>query len=157
MENESGEANCTAMADSAPATPVYSAETPKVSDLYSAVFTPIALRGDGLVADGHQRPAHAAAQQVPAAHEEQHRPGQREEVQPLVLRQRQAGGRIGLDDHHAHGAAGPVLQRLVLEDLRHRHAEREGREREVEPLQPQRGQPEQEAGGEAHQRPRPGS
>jgi len=38
---------------------------------------------------------------------------------------------------------------MVLQQLRHRHAEREGGEGEVKPLQAQRRQPEQEAGDEA--------
>ena len=41
----------------------------------------------------------------------------------------------------------PVQSRaLVLQDLRHRHAEREGGEREIEAFEPQRRQAEQEAG-----------
>ena len=40
-------------------------------------------------------------------------------------------------------------KRLVFEQLRHRDGEREGRQREIEPFEPQRRQAEQEADGEA--------
>ena len=43
----SGATNWTAIAPSAPATPVYMALTPKASDLYIAVFTPIASAATG--------------------------------------------------------------------------------------------------------------
>ena len=65
----SGATNCTAIAPSAPAMPVYIAETPKVSDLYIALFTPIASAAIVVVADRHQRAADAAAQQVPGEQE----------------------------------------------------------------------------------------
>ena len=44
----SGATYSMAMALSAPATPVYSPLTPKVTDLYSAVLMPIALAASGL-------------------------------------------------------------------------------------------------------------
>ena len=47
MPNESGATNCTTMAPSAPAMPVYMADTPKVIDLTIAVFTPMACAATG--------------------------------------------------------------------------------------------------------------
>ena len=47
MSKLSGATNWTAIAPSAPAMPVYIAQTPKVSDLYSAVLTPIACAAIG--------------------------------------------------------------------------------------------------------------
>ena len=107
------------------------------------------LRGNGLIPDRDHRPADPAAQQVPAENEEDNDPEQREEVEPLILVQSAPCGRVGLDDDDAHRAAGPLGERLVLEDLRHRHAERERRQREVEAFEAQRRQAEQEAGDEA--------
>ena len=80
---------------------------------------------------------------------------EREQVEPLVRAQLQAERRVRLDDDDALHAAGPVLDVLVLQQLRHRHAEREGGEREVVAFEPQRRQAEQEADDEAHQRRRP--
>ena len=77
--------------------------------------------------------------------------GEREQVEPLVRADRQAERRRGLDDDDALDAAGPMLDALVFEDLRGRDRQRKGREREIEPLQPQRRQAEQEAGAQADQ------
>ena len=71
---------------------------------------------------------------------------EREEIEPLVGIERQAERRIRLDDDDALHAAGPVLERRRLQDLRRRDGEREGREREIDALEPQRRQAEQEAG-----------
>src|SRR4051794_33541610 len=46
--NVSGATNAIESADSAPATPVYAALTPNVSDLYSGVLIPIACAAVGL-------------------------------------------------------------------------------------------------------------
>ena len=82
---------------------------------------------------------------------------EREEIEPLVLVQRQPEGRVGLQDDDALHAAGPVLERRELQDLRRRDREREGREREIDRLEPQRRQAEQEAGDEARPAPAAGS
>ena len=74
MVKRSGATNWTAIAPSAPAMPVYSAETPKVSDLMQRGVDAHRLGRDRLVADRDHRAADAAAQQVPAEHEQQHRP-----------------------------------------------------------------------------------
>ena len=50
-----------------------------------------------------------------------------------------------------------MLDALVFEDLRDRDRQREGREREIVALEPQRRQAEQEADDEADQRRPPGS
>src|SRR6266850_2381915 len=109
-----------------------------------------AVGGDELVADRDQGAPDAAAQQVPAEQKHQQRHPQSEEVQPPVRLQRNSERGFGFRDDDALHAAGPLLEVMVLQQLRHRHAEREGREGEVKPLQAQRRQPEQEAGDEAH-------
>ncbi len=106
--------------------------------------------GDRMVADRDQRPADAPAQQVPAEDEHDDGDREREQVEPLVGAELQAERCVGLDDDDALHAAGPVLDGLVLQQLRHRHAEREGGQREVVAFEPQRRQPEQEADDEAH-------
>ena len=65
----SGATNWTAIAPSAPATPVYIADTPKVERLEQRVVDAHRLGGDVVVADRDQRAADAAAQQVPGEHE----------------------------------------------------------------------------------------
>jgi len=99
-----------------------------------------------LVADGDQRPADAAAQQVPRQREHQDR---HREVKKYSQR---SGLRVIPALDRTAGASGfamtmpctpPVhFSRLVVfEQLRHRHAEGEGGEREVQALEPQRGSP----------------
>jgi hypothetical protein len=72
-------------------------------------------------------------------------------------RQWQPRGRIGLDNDHAHGAARPMLNALVLEDLGHGHPQRKRSKRQIQPLQSQRRQAKQEARHQAdHARHRDG-
>src|SRR5882762_4974762 len=108
------------------------------------------LGGYVLVADRDQGAPDAAAQQVPAEQKHEQRHSQSEEVQPPVRVQRNSERGFGFRDDDALHAAGPVLEVMVLQQLRHRHAEREGGEREIKPLQAQRRQPEQEPGDEAN-------
>ena len=108
-----------------------------------------------LVADRDERAPDAPAQQVPSEHEHQRRHRKGEEVEPLVGIHPQTGlaqerGRLGLGDYDALHAAGPFLEVVVLEELRHGNAEREGGEREVKALQAQRRQPKEESGHQAH-------
>ena len=80
-------------------------------------------------------------------HDQQYR--QREVIEPLVGVERQAGRRIGLHDDDALHAAGQRFERLEFQDLRHRDRQREGRQRQIEALQPQRRQAEQKADDKA--------
>src|SRR5437588_1385140 len=107
------------------------------------------LGRDVLIADRDQGAPDAAAQQVPAEHKHDERHPQSEEVQPPVRLQRNSERGFGFGDDDALHAAGPLLELMVLQQLRHRHAEREGGEGEVKPLQAQRRQPEEEPGDEA--------
>src|SRR2546428_2479391 len=107
------------------------------------------LGGDVLVADRNQVAADAATQQVPAEHKHEQRHRQGEEVQPPVRLQRNSERGFGFREDDALHAAGPLLEVMVLQQLRHRYAEREGGEREIKPLQAQRRQPEQKPGNEA--------
>src|SRR6185295_3706709 len=80
---------------------------------------------------------------------------EREEIEPLVLAQRQAelgkeGGRVGLEDVDALDPAGPFLEVVVLEQLRQRDAERKGGEGEIQSFEPQRRQPKKETDQQAH-------
>src|SRR5947207_1027226 len=73
--------------------------------------------------------------------------GEHEEIKPLVGAEAKPRGgekfrRLGLGDDDALHAAGPLLKVVELEKLRHRDAEGEGREREVQALEPERRQPE---------------
>ncbi len=90
-----------------PATPVYSALTPNVSDLYERGVDAHRAGRDRVVADRLDRAPGAPAQQVPGAHEKHQHHGEREVVQPTVLRDGQAERRVGLGDRHALHAAGP--------------------------------------------------
>src|SRR3989475_6090984 len=117
--------------------------------LVERVVDPHRLGRDVLVADRNQGAPDAATQQVPAEQKHEQRHPQSEEVQPPVRLQRNSERGFGFRDDDALHAAGPLLEVMVLQQLRHRHAEREGGEREIKPLQAQRRQPEQEPGDEA--------
>ena len=52
-------------------------------------------------------------------------------------------------DNEALDAAGPALKPVIFQNLRHRDGKREGRQRQIQVLQPQRRQPEQEANDKA--------
>ena len=119
----SGATNCTAIAPSAPAMPVYRALTPKVSDLYSAVLMPIAAAAIGWSRIATSaRPTRPRSRFQPSTNSTTG-DRQREEVEPLVRRlSGRPNGRVGLDEDDALHAAGPVLEVLVLQQLRHRHA-----------------------------------
>ena len=94
----------------------------------------------------------AAVEQVARDPEHQRGDGQHHQEHPLVGAERQPERRIGLEDVDAHHALGERLDVPVLEDLRHGDGEREGGERQIVAFEPQRGQPEQVAGDEAHER-----
>ena len=108
-------------------------------------------RRDLVVADRHHGAARARAQQVDRADIDCDRDRQREVIEPLVLRDRQAERRIGLGDDQALHAAGPVLENAELQQLRHGDGEREGRQRQIDAAQPQRRLAEQEARRETDQ------
>ena len=130
--------------------PVYSAQTPKVSDLYERGVDAHRLRRDRLVADRDHAPGRCGrAAGSSRARTARPRPGEREEIEPLVLSSGSPNGASGLTMTMPCDAAGPLLEALVFQDLRHRDAEREGGEREVQAFEPQRRQAEQEAGDEA--------
>ena len=69
----------------------------------------------------------------------------REQIEPLVGRQSQPERRVRLVDDQALHAAGPGLERVVLQHLRHRDRQRECGQRQIQPAQPQRRQADQEA------------
>src|SRR3989454_1067588 len=117
--------------------------------LVERVVDPHRLGRDVLVADRNQGAPDAATQQVPAEQKHEQRHPQSEEVQPPVRLQRNSERGFGFRDDDALHAAGPLLEVMVLQQLRHRHAEREGGKGEVKPLQAQSRQPEQEPGDEA--------
>ena len=56
------------------------------------------LGGDVVVADGHDGPPDAAAQEVPGQDEQDDGDGEGDEVEPLVLGEPEAEGRLGLAD-----------------------------------------------------------
>ena len=110
---------------------------------------PHAGRGDGIVADRHDRAAGAGPQQVVAEDEHRHRDGETKKIEPPVGIDRHEARRIGLGDKDALNAAGPTLDAVEFQELGRRHGEREGRERKVRSIEPQRRQAEQKSGDEA--------
>ena len=80
---------------------------------------------------------------------------EREEVEELVVGQPQPPGRLRLLDGDPLAAAGEPVE--ALDQHRRGDRDRERDEREVEPAQPQRRQPERQPGGEADERRRRGS
>ena len=137
------------MAPSAPATPVMAGGDAEGQRLVQRDVDAHGGGRDLVVADRHEGAARAGAQQVHREDVDREHDDEREVVQPHVLRHRQAERRIGLGDDEALHAAGPVLEEVQLEQLRHRGGEREGRKREVDAGEPQRRLAEQEARAEA--------
>ena len=86
-----------------------------------------------------------AAHQVAGGEEEDERGDDRDAVEPLVRRERKAEGRLDLLERDSLHAAGEALEAAALEELREDHAERERGQREVEALEPDGGEPEEEA------------
>ena len=101
-----------------------------------------------MIADRDQRASGPSPQEIPGEDEEHDQDREREVVEPLIGRQLEAERRVGLGEDDALRAAGPVLE--VLQDLRHGQRQREGRQRQVEALQPQRGNAEEEPDHQAH-------
>ncbi len=104
-----------------------------------------------MIADGDQRAADAAAQDAEPHQEHCERHREREQIEPLVRANGQAERRRRLEDDDPLHPAGPFLDALVFEQLGRRDREREGGEREIEPFEPQRRQPEQEARDQANE------
>src|SRR5581483_12257652 len=102
-----------------------------------------------MVANRHERAPGAAAQQVPANDEQRDRPGEAEEIQPLIAVERQPIGGVGLADDDALHAARPLLEILEFENLRRRHRERKGGKREIVTLEPEGRAAKEKAGDEA--------
>src|SRR6267142_2403611 len=82
--------------------------------------------------------AEAPAQQVPREDKHDQRNRQGKEVEPLVGVERQTERCGRLHDHNTLNSAGPLLQQVVFEELRHCNTEGEGGQRQVQPLQPER-------------------
>ena len=137
------------MAPSPPATPVMPARDAEGQRLVQRDVDAHGGGRDLVVADRHEGAARARAQQVHREDVDRDRDDEREVIQPHVLRHRQAERRIRLGDDEALHAAGPVLEEVQLQQLRHRGGEREGRKREIDAGQPQRRLAEQEAEAEA--------
>ncbi len=102
-----------------------------------------------VVADRHDRAPGPSREEIRGQHEQDHGHAQRQEVEPLVLAQGQMQGRLGLAQHDALGATGPVLE--VLEDLGDGQGQGEGGQGQVESLQTQGGPAEEEADDQAHE------
>ena len=108
-----------------------------------------------IVPDRHDGPPDPPLQEIRPEPEQEHEHREGHEVEPLIGIQLEAERRVGLAQHDTLRAARPLLE--VLEDLRHCQRQREGRQREIEPLETERGQPEQESDDQAqHARHREG-
>ena len=100
-----------------------------------------------VVPDRDDGAADPAAQQIGPEPEQEHEHAQGHEVEPLIGIQSQAERGAGLTQHDALRAARPVLE--ILEDLWDRQRQREGGQREIEPLEPQRRKAEEESDDQA--------
>ncbi len=93
------------------------------------------LGGDRLVADRDHGAADASAQQIVRDQEQHQHDRVDEKIEPLILVDRQTERHVGLVQHDAGKAAGPLLERLVLQHLRRGDGERERGEGEIMALQ----------------------
>src|SRR5262249_29395121 len=100
---------------------------------------------DRMIADRDQRPADAAVQQIAPDEEHQARDREREEIEPAVRVERNSKWCVRFDDHDALYATSPILDSLVLQQLRKLDGKGERSKREVHPSEPQRRQSEQES------------
>ena len=98
-----------------------------------------------MVANGHQRPPDAAAHEIAGDYEQRDGRRQTQPEHALVDRHRQAQQRAGLRHLQALRAIGEEIDALVGEQLRRRHGEREGRQRQIEPAEAQRWKTEKKA------------
>ena len=92
--------------------------------------------------------ARSARDEVAGGDEQERRPEQDEEVEPLIAVQ-ERNRRAGLEEIDPLHPPGERLEVLVAQQLRRRHREREGRQREVEAVETKRRQSEQETADEA--------
>src|SRR5215470_15966106 len=115
--------------------------------LVQRAVDPHRLRGEVIVSDGHDGAAGAPPEEVRREHEQDDEDDQAEEVEPLILAEGQAPGRLGLGEHDALRSARPVLE--VLEDLRQSEGQGEGGEGEVETFEAEGGPAEEKADHEA--------
>src|SRR6185312_14638462 len=87
------------------------------------------------------------AQQIPADDIKRDRDREAEEIEPLILVERQHR-RVRLIEHDALHAAGQRRDAIIVQELRRRDGEREGRQREIEAFEAQRRQTEEKTDDE---------
>ena len=126
------------MAPRPPATPVMPAADAERQRLVQRDVDAHGGRRDLVVADRHEGAPRARLQQIDGEDVDRDRDGEREIIQPHVLRYRQAERRIGFGHHQALHAAGPFLEIAELQKLRHRGCQCKGGQRQIDAGETQR-------------------
>ena len=156
----SGLARLPLIANRAPPVAHIAAETPNTSVLVRALFTPITAAAVSLSRIGDQRPSdstlHDAAAHEVRDHEHEHREPPHEHRAPLATPQlaedRPRRDVVVRDPVDAAGAVGEPRRLLPLHELREQHGEAQRDERQVDPLQPERGKGRRASDDEAEDR-----